>query len=128
MTPIIVQKYGGSSLAPPEHIREVAKLIQKRLHLGVQLCVVVFAMGKSTNELLALAKQLSENPPRRELDMLLSCGERASMALLAMALYELGVPSMSLTGSQSGIITDEVHSGAQIVEVRPLRVLEGLKQ
>lgn len=124
--PIIVQKYGGSSLATPAHIKQVAELIAQRLRTGVQLCVVVSAMGKSTNELLALAHEISNNPIRRELDMLLSCGERASMALLAMALHELGIPSMSLTGSQSGIITDNVHSGAQILEVRPCRVREGL--
>src|SRR3989338_3126022 len=126
--PIIVQKYGGSSLATPAHIRQVAELIAQRLKTGVQLCVVVSAMGKNTNELLALAHEISKNPIRRELDMLLSCGERASMALLAMALHELGVPSMSLTGSQSGIITDNIHSGAHIIEVRPSRVQEGLTQ
>ncbi len=125
---IIVQKYGGSSLATPAHIKQVAGLIRNRLQTGVSLCVVVSAMGKTTNELLGLAAEVSKHPVRRELDMLLSCGERASMALLAMALDELGIPSMSLTGSQSGIITDEVHSGARIVEVRPTRVLEGLEQ
>lgn len=126
--PIIVQKYGGSSLATPAHIKQVAKLIAQRLKTGVKLCVVVSAMGKNTNQLLGLAHEISKNPVRRELDMLLSCGERASMALLAMALHELGIPSMSLTGSQSGIITDDVHSGAKIIEVRPTRVLEGLEQ
>jgi aspartate kinase len=125
---IIVQKYGGSSLATPAQVKQVAGLIRDRLQTGVQLCVVVSAMGKTTNELLGLAHEISKHPVRRELDMLLSCGERASMALLAMALDELGVPSMSLTGSQSGIITDEVHSGARIVEVRPTRVLDGLQQ
>jgi aspartate kinase len=126
--PIIVQKYGGSSLATPAHIKQVAELIASRLKTGVQICVVVSAMGKNTNQLLALAHEISANPVRRELDMLLSCGERASMALLAMALHELGIPSMSLTGSQSGIITDDVHSGARIIEVKPTRVLEGLEQ
>jgi len=125
---IIVQKYGGSSLATPALIQQAATLIKQRLATGVQLCIVVSAMGKTTNELLALAHEISKNPVRRELDMLLSCGERASMALLAMALHELEVPSMSLTGSQSGIITDDVHSGAQIIEVKPARVLEGLRQ
>lgn len=115
-------------MATPAHIKQVAGLIRNRLTTGVSLCVVVSAMGKTTNELLGLAGEVSKHPVRRELDMLLSCGERASMALLAMALDELGIPSMSLTGSQSGIITDEVHSGARIVEVRPSRVLEGLEQ
>ncbi|MEI6806511.1 MAG: aspartate kinase [Myxococcaceae bacterium] len=126
--PIIVQKYGGSSLATSAHVQQVAALIAKRLKTGIKLCIVVSAMGKNTNELLALAHEISKNPVRRELDMLLSCGERASMALLAMALHELGIPSISLTGSQSGIITDDVHSGAQILEVRPTRIQEGLEQ
>ncbi len=115
-------------MATPSHIREVALLIQKRHESGVKLCVVVSAMGKNTNELLALAQEISPHPIRRELDMLLTCGERSSMALLAMALGELGIPSMSLTGSQSGIITDDVHSGARIIEVRPHRVQQGLDE
>ena len=125
---IIVQKYGGSSLASSSQIRQVAKLIAERQKTGGQLCIVVSAMGKKTNELLGLAHEITKHPSRRELDMLLSCGERISMALLAMALNELNVPSVSLTGSQSGIITNDVHSGACIIEVRPERVLEGLKQ
>lgn len=122
MKPIVVQKYGGSSVATTEKICEVASLIKQRIESGFRLCVVVSAMGKTTDELLHLAKEISKNPSRRELDMLLSCGERASMALLAMALQEIGVPSISFTGSQSGIITDDVHSGAHIVEVKPNRV------
>ncbi len=120
--PVIVQKYGGSSVSTPEHIKQVAQLIKKSCDAGNKLCVVVSAMGKTTDQLLLTAKEISQNPSRRELDMLLSCGERASMALLAMALHEEGVPSISLTGSQSGIITDDVHSGASIIEVRPHRV------
>ncbi len=88
--------------------------------------MVVSAMGDTTDELLALAKQVSPDPPRRELDMLLTCGERISMALLSMALQELGVPAISFTGSQSGIITNDAHSQARIVEVRPYRVFEEL--
>ena len=90
------------------------------------MVVVVSAMGDTTDELLTLAKRMSANPPRRELDMLLTCGERISMALLSMALHEQGVPAISFTGSQSGIITDDAHSQARIVEVRPVRIREEL--
>jgi aspartate kinase len=89
---------------------------------------VVSAMGDTTDELLGLAKQVSDDPPRRELDMLLTCGERISMALLSMALQEMAVPAISFTGSQSGIITDDSHAAARIVEVRPVRILEELGQ
>jgi len=122
----IVQKYGGSSVADVERIRRVAERVRARRAEGNRLVVVVSAMGDSTDELLALAKKMSPDPPRRELDMLLSCGERISMALLSMALHELGVPAISFTGSQSGIITDESHAAARIVEVRPVRILEEL--
>lgn len=122
MSSIIIQKYGGSSVATSEKIRHVAKLIDERSRSGEKLCVVVSAMGKTTDQLLSLALEISKNPSRRELDMLLSCGERASMALLAIALEELGCKAVSLTGSQSGIITSDVHSGAKILEMRPDRV------
>jgi aspartate kinase len=124
--PIVVQKFGGSSVATSEKITQVAKLIASRAASGQRLCIVVSAMGKTTDQLLALAHEVSKNPSRRELDMLLSCGERASMALLAMALEDLGCKAVSLTGSQSGIITSDVHSGAKILEVRPERVLAEL--
>ena len=124
---IVVQKYGGSSVAEPQKITKVAGFIKKRLENNQRLCVVVSAMGDTTNELLNLAKQVNPEPPKRELDMLLSCGERSSMALLAMALTHQGVKALSLTGSQSGIITDECHSGAQLVAIRPHRVLEAFK-
>lgn len=126
--PIVVQKYGGSSVATSEKIKQVARLIARRAQSGQRLCVVVSAMGKTTDQLLALAAEVSGNPSRRELDMLLSCGERASMALLAMALEDLGCKAVSLTGSQSGIITSDVHSGAKILEVRPERVLNELNK
>ena len=93
---------------------------------GQRVVVVVSAMGKTTDELLTLAKSIAPSPPRRELDMLLSCGERISMALLAMALSELGVPAISFTGSQSGILTNDRHSGARIIEVRPVRIEDEL--
>ncbi len=124
--PIVVQKYGGSSVADVEKIRKVAQRVKARREAGYQIVVVVSAMGDTTDELLSLAKQVSPDPPRRELDMLLTCGERISMALLSMALQEQGVPAISFTGSQSGIITNDTHSQARIVEVRPFRVFEEL--
>jgi aspartate kinase len=125
---IVVQKYGGSSVADPQRLKEVAILIQAKRDSGKRLCVVVSAMGQTTNELLSKAKEVSSAPSRRELDMLLSCGERASMALLAMALDALGVPSISFTGSQSGIMTNDQHSSARILEVRPYRVQDELEK
>jgi aspartate kinase len=119
---VIVQKYGGSSVATPEKLRRVADLIVERKRSGVSLVVVVSAMGDTTDELLGLANAVSENPPRRELDMLLTCGERISMALLSMAIAERGERAISFTGSQSGIITDEHHFAAKIVEIRPHRI------
>lgn len=124
--PIVVQKYGGSSVATPERLRQVAQRVAAAQKSGLRVVVVVSAMGKTTDELLALAKSISPSPSRRELDMLLSCGERISMALLAMALSELGVPAISFTGSQSGILTNDRHSGARIIEVRPVRIQDEL--
>ena len=125
---VIVQKYGGSSVADVERIRKVAARVAARRAGGHQMVVVVSAMGDTTDELLTLAKRMSADPPRRELDMLLTCGERISMALLSMALHEQGVPAISFTGSQSGIITDDAHSQARIVEVRPVRIREELER
>jgi aspartate kinase len=126
MSRIVVQKFGGSSVSDVEKIRKVAARVKARRDEGWQLVVVVSAMGDTTDELLSLAKQVSANPPRRELDMLLTCGERISMALLSMALQEIGVEAISFTGSQSGIITDTAHSQARIIEVRPARIEEEL--
>ncbi len=123
---VVVQKYGGSSVASLAKVRRVASLVAERRRGGTDLVVVVSAMGDTTDELLSLAKGVSRDPPRRELDMLLTAGERISMALLSMALHELGVPAISFTGSQSGILTDESHSTARIVEVRPGRIQEEL--
>lgn len=122
MAQTVVQKFGGSSVADAVKLRKVAQRVKARKEQGWNVVVVVSAMGDTTDELLALAKGVSANPPRRELDMLLTCGERISMALLSMALHELGVPAISFTGSQSGIITDEAHAQARIVEVRPARI------
>ncbi len=124
--PIIVQKYGGSSVADPDRLRQVAQRVSDTVRNGNRVVVVVSAMGKTTDQLIALAKSVSSAPPRRELDMLMSSGERISMALLAMALSELGHDAISFTGSQSGILTNDRHSGARIIEIRPIRILDEL--
>jgi aspartate kinase len=124
---VIVQKYGGSSVAGPEKIIRVAERVAKTRASGHEVVVVVSAMGDTTDELLGLAQKVSGgNPHRRELDMLLTAGERISMALLGLALHARGVPAVSFTGSQSGIITDGAHTNARILEVRPVRILEEL--
>jgi aspartate kinase len=124
--PIVVQKYGGTSVADVTRIRQVAERIMRTKAAGYDVAVVVSAMGDTTDELLAMARQMSTNPDRRELDMLLSAGERISMALLTMAIKELGGDAISFTGSQSGIITNDRHVDARIVEVRPYRVQDEL--
>jgi len=126
LMPIVVQKYGGSSVADVDRIRQVAERIMRTKAAGFDVAVVVSAMGDTTDELLSLAKRVSVNPDRRELDMLLSAGERISMALLSMAIRELGGDAISFTGSQSGIITNDRHVDARIIEVRPFRVQDEL--
>lgn len=118
----VVHKYGGSSVADLDKLQRVAARIAEAHAAGHEVVAVVSAMGNTTDELLALARAVAPRPDRRELDMLISVGERVSMALLAMALRELEVPAVSLTGSQSGIITDEAHAEARVVEVRPARL------
>jgi aspartate kinase len=125
---IIVQKYGGSSVATPEKLRQVAARIVATRKLGHRVVVVVSAMGNTTNELLALARSVSPNPQRRELDMLITTGERISMALLSMAIQDLGHPAVSFTGSQSGIITTDNHTNARIIKITPFRLLQALEQ
>jgi aspartate kinase len=124
--PIVVQKYGGSSVADVARMRLVAERVMRTKRQGYDVVVVVSAMGNTTDELLALAKEVSPNPNRRELDMLLTAGERISMALLSIAIRELGGDAISFTGSQSGIITNDRHVDARIIEVRPYRVLDEL--
>jgi len=126
--PIVVQKYGGSSVADVQKMQKVADRIAATKSAGRDVVVVVSAMGDTTDDLLALAKQVCESPARRELDMLLSAGERISMALLSMALNARGIPAVSFTGSQSGIVTNDAHTNARIVEVRPFRVQDELAQ
>jgi aspartate kinase len=119
---LIVQKYGGTSVADPERMRNVARHVAKTRNEGHSLVVVVSAMGKATDNLLQLAHQVSQNPPSREMDMLLTTGERISMSLLCMALHDVGIDAVSFTGSQVGIITDTVHGKAKILEVKGDRV------
>lgn len=122
----VVQKYGGSSVADLGRIRAVARRVLEAKAAGNDLVVVVSAMGDTTDHLLKLAREISRNPERRELDMLLSVGERISMALLCMAIRELGGDAISFTGSQCGIITDGQHFNARIKELRPDRVQQEL--
>lgn len=125
---MLVMKFGGASVATPDRFSRIAKLIKKKLEKHKKIVVVVSAMGDTTDQLLTLARQVHDNPPRRELDMLLSVGERISIALLAMALSSIGVDAVSFTGSQSGIITCDHHSDARILSVSPYRLLSILEK
>jgi aspartate kinase len=125
---LVVQKYGGSSVADADGIKRVAQRIVTTCKGGDQVVVVVSAMGDSTDELLDLANQVSPLPPARELDMLLTSGERISMALLAMAIANLGMEARSFTGSQAGVITDAVHGRARIIDVTPGRISSALDE
>jgi aspartate kinase len=119
---LVVQKYGGTSVDGPDRIKAVARRVAAVRAAGQDAVVVVSAMGQTTDELIALARKVSPQPRAREMDMLLTVGERVSMALLAMALTDLGVDAISFTGSQSGILTDDSHTAARIVDVRPERI------
>jgi aspartate kinase len=125
---VVVQKFGGTSVADPERLTRVARRVVATAETGVQVCVVVSAMGSTTDELIDLAQQVSELPHPRELDMLLTAGERISMALLSMAINDLGRDAVSFTGSQAGIVTDTRHGKARIVELRAQRVLDALAE
>ena len=125
---LIVQKFGGSSLADAESVKRVARRIVATKAEGHDVVVVVSAMGDTTDELLDLAEQVSPQPPARELDMLLTSGERISMALLAMAISDLGEDARSYTGSQAGLITDSAHGAARIIDVTPGRIAEALAE
>ena len=128
MSKIIVQKYGGATLADPQKIKAVAARIQQLHKSGVKLVVIVSAMGQTTNQLIKLAGEVSARPALRELDMLLSVGERISMSLLSMALNDLGCAAISFTGSQAGILTDDSHVNANIIDVKAFRVVEALRE
>jgi aspartate kinase len=123
---IIVQKYGGACLETPAKICAVASSLADLHRLGRRVVAIVSAMGRTTDELIKMAYQVSPHPNRRELDMLLTTGERISMSLMSMALADLGVPAISFTGSQAGVMTDQSHSSARILDVRPIRVREEL--
>ncbi len=125
---VVVQKFGGTSVADPERLTRVARRVVATAETGVQVCVVVSAMGSTTDELIDLAGQVSDLPHPRELDMLLTAGERISMALLSMAINDLGRDAVSFTGSQAGIVTDTRHGKARIVELRAQRVLDALAE
>ncbi|WP_392893422.1 aspartate kinase [Streptomyces sp. LN699] len=125
---LVVQKYGGSSVADAEGIKRVAKRIVDAKKNGHQVVVVVSAMGDTTDELIDLAEQVSPMPAGREFDMLLTAGERIAMALLAMAIKNLGHEAQSFTGSQAGVITDSVHNKARIIDVTPGRIRTALDE
>jgi aspartate kinase len=125
---LVVQKYGGSSVADADGIKRVARRIVSTRKAGHDVAVVVSAMGDSTDELIDLANQVTPLPPGRELDMLLTAGERISMALLAMAIASLGSEARSFTGSQAGVITDAVHGRARIIDVTPGRISTALAE
>ncbi len=123
---IVVQKYGGTSVADTDRIKRVAQRVAQARRDGDQVVVVVSAMGKTTDDLLRQARDIARVPPGRELDMLLTAGERISMALLAMAMSEQGLSARSFTGSQAGIITDAVHGKARILDITPGRITQAL--
>jgi aspartate kinase len=124
----VVQKYGGSSVATPAKLRRVARRVRESLEKDVEMVVVVSAMGDTTDELVALAHNISRDPPSREMDMLLSAGELISAPLLAMALEAGGTPAVSLTGMQAGIRTSSAHRLARIVDIVPQRVVDELER
>ena len=123
---IVVQKYGGTSVAGPEEIKRVARRIVETADAGNSVCAVVSAMGDTTDQLIQLGLQVSRDPHPREQDMLLTAGERISVALVSMAILDLGRDAVSFTGSQAGIVTDTSHGKARIVEMRRGRVHEAL--
>jgi len=125
---LVVQKFGGTSVADPERMREVADHVARTRRRGDDVVLVVSAMGKETDDLLHLASQVSGTPAGREMDMLITAGERKATALVSMALHGVGVPADSFTGSQAGFLTDTNHTNAKILEVRPDRIREAVDQ
>lgn len=126
-TELSVMKFGGAAVSTPDHFHKIAEIIAHRKKRGGSIVAVVSAMGNTTDELIALALKVHPNPPQREYDMLVTVGERISVALLAMALHRIGVQATSFTGSQSGIITTNDHTEAKIVDVRPKRLVACLE-
>ena len=127
MTKIVVQKYGGTSVGDVERISKVAARVARTVGEGHKVAVTVSAMGRTTDRLVSLAKEVSARPSRRELDVLMATGEQQSIALLCMALHKLGVKARSFTGQQAGFLTDDLSGSARIIEVNPTRILEALK-
>lgn len=127
-TNIVVMKFGGSSVADATCIKRVAGRIVDARKAGHPVVAVVSARGDTTDDLIEAAREISDNPPAREMDMLLSSGERISAALLAMAIHELGYEAISLTGSQAGIVTDTVHTRAKILDIKPIRISKALTE
>ena len=125
-TAITVQKYGGTSVGSSERLQNVARRIAERAGSGDHLVAVVSAMGKTTDSLVALAREITSNPAGREYDMLLASGEIVSAALLAMALEERGVPAIGLTGAQAGVFTDDTHNRARITRIETARIHQEL--
>ncbi len=128
MQSLRVQKYGGSSLDSIEKIKSISRSISQDYQQGDRFLIVVSAMGRATDDLIKMAYEISSNPHQRELDMLLTAGERISMALMSLALNDLQIPAISFTGSQAGILTMGPHGDASIKEVKPFRVEEELKK
>jgi len=124
---LLVQKFGGTSVGDPDRIREVAAHVARCRRRGDKVVLVVSAMGKETDDLLRLADQVSKSKPGREMDMLITGGERKACALVSMALHDLGIESDSFTGSQAGFLTDTIHRNAKILEVRPGRIKASLE-
>src|SRR3989440_10083540 len=124
----VVLKFGGTSVADPGKLKDVARRLVAGREAGNRVVAVLSAMGRTTDDLVALAHEVSPRPEPRELDMLISVGERISCALAAMAIHDLGDEAISLTGSQAGIVTDTVHGKAKIVDVRARRIHEALDQ
>ncbi|HIE10235.1 MAG TPA: aspartate kinase, partial [Kiritimatiellae bacterium] len=125
---LLVQKYGGSSIADVDRIRKAAERIARMHRAGHRLVVVVSAMGDTTDRLIRMAREIDPDPDERELDMLLATGEQVSIALLAMALHAIGVDAVSMTGFQAGIVTDTVHTKAKIQGIHPERVRDALDE
>lgn len=128
MKKIIVQKYGGTSVANPERIKKVAEKIITHKEEGFNVVVVVSAMGDTTDELVSLARQITPTPPEREMDMLLSTGEQIAISLLAMAIHSIGCDAISFTGPQVGIFTDSIHTKAKIVDIKPEKIFDRLSE
>ena len=127
MTPLIL-KFGGASLKDPDHIKKAAEIVAHFFETKTPLVIVTSAMGSSTDDLIHLAQQIHPHPSEREMDMLISSGERISMALLAIALKKYSIPAKSFTGSQSGIMTSPKHMGAEIIALQPNRIVDSLNK